>query len=345
MEKLSSLIRSWLTKIKIPPKWAGWAVFLGITFFTCWYILNPLGESFISVAAIELRLEVPVFQRLELEFATPVRIKSCILGRPEIYTRVKPASSKTGHDMAVEGVLTKLKLENYYTNQPGPYENVQPITINFASGDHVEIARVSIDEHSVELEKFLKHHLKNEAAITKVRYFRHAFAQRLSPLNDLISNWILTAGFFWTIWICAGVISMELKAWLYSRSFLTNHIEIASEEKDLGKSAAARKRASDRCKELWSRRDARYKYQQALGPAAGFIMTVASLIYSLSSSKVDVQLLIGGMHIAMVSTFLGLFLRIVALEGERVSFQLLAREMSELDALNEEDPETKESPQ
>ena len=68
-------------------------------------------------------------------------------------------------------------------------------------------------------------------------------------------------------------------------------------------------------------------------------MTAASLIYSLSSSKVDVQLLLGGMHIAMVSTFLGLLLRIVALEGERVSVQLLAREMSEIDALGEKQPE------
>lgn len=315
------------------------AVLLGITLASCWYILNLAGKPFISVPEIELRLELPVFQPLEMEFTKPVHIKNCILGRPEIYTRVKPASTKTGHDMAIEGVLTTLKLENYYTNQPGPLNQiVQPMTITMASGDHVEIARFPIDEQPVALEKFLELHLKNKASITRIRYFRHTFAQILVPLNDLISNWILTFGFFWTIWTCAGVILMELKAYAYPSSFFVDHIKNASGEKDLA-AAAARKRASDRCAELWSRRDTRYKYQQALGPAAGFIMTVASLIYSLSSSKVDVQLLIGGMHIAMVSTFLGLFLRIVALEGERVNFQLLAREMSELEALNEKEPE------
>ena len=118
-----------------------------------------------------------------------------------------------------------------------------------------------------------------------------------------------------------------------------DYIKRVSGEKDLA-AAAARKRASDRCAELWSRRDTKYKYLQALGPAVGFIMTVASLIYSLSSPKVDIQLLIGGMHVAMVSTFLGLFLRIVALEGERVSVKLLAREMSEIGALSEKEPES-----
>ncbi len=337
MQEISSLFRSGLSKIKAPP---GWAVLLGITLASCWYILNLTGESFISVPEIELRLELPFFQRLEMEFTKPVHIKSCILGRPEIYTRVKPASAKTGHDMAVEGALTTLKLENYYTNQLGPLNQiVQPMTISLASGDHVEIARVSIDEQPVALEKFLELHLKNKASITRIRYFRHAFAQILLPLNDVISNWVLTFGFFWTVWTCAGVIMMELKAYVYPSSLFVDHIKSASGEKDLA-AAAARKRASDRCADLWSRRDTRYKYQQALGPAAGFIMTVASLIYSLSSSKVDVQLLIGGMHIAMVSTFLGLFLRIAALEGERVSFRLFEREVKELEALSEKEPET-----
>jgi hypothetical protein len=45
------------------------------------------------------------------------------------------------------------------------------------------------------------------------------------------------------------------------------------------------------------------------------------------------------MHIAMVSTFLGLFLRIVALEAERVSVQLLAREVAELANGGEESEE------
>ena len=144
--------------------------------------------------------------------------------------------------------------------------------------------------------------------------------------------------FFGISWVVVRLLALEARVYLYPRRFLLRSIQKASREKDLS-SHAARERARDWCANVCSRREAMYRYLQALGPAAGFLMTVTSLIYSLSSSKVDVQLLIGGMHIAMVSTFLGLTLRIIALEGERASVSLLARETSEL-ARESKNPQT-----
>jgi hypothetical protein len=328
MQETSSAARTWLTKLKVP---SGWVVFLGICIATCYYILNPGGKQFIAVPGNELRLEVPLFTRLEIEFTKSVHIDTCILGRPEVYTRVGPASAKTGREMPVEDDSNTLRLQNCFTNQVGPVEQmVQPITIKIASGDRIEIAKASIDDKTIALGKFLTNHLKNRAYLTKCRYLRQTFAHQLSPLNDLISNWILTFMFFGVSWTVVKVVLIELQVYAYNPKMFAHHIRNVSGEESL-LSAAARKRALEQCAHIWSRRDTWYKYLQALGPATGFIMTVTSLIYSLSSSKVDIQLLLGGMHIAMVSTFLGLFLRIVALEGERVSVELLAREMAELE--------------
>ena len=165
MQEISSAIRSWLTRLKAPP---GWSVFLGICLVTSFYILNPGAKPFIAVLENELHLEVPVFRRIELKFTQPVGIRNCILGRPEIYTRVATASAKSGREMSVNGDIATLTIDNCYTNQTGPIQQmVQPITITVGPGDHLEIASVSVDERPVALETFLKLHVKNRAHITR----------------------------------------------------------------------------------------------------------------------------------------------------------------------------------
>jgi hypothetical protein len=332
MEEAPSVLKSWLTKVKVPP---GLRVFIGIGIITSFYILNPGAPPVLVVPNSELHLQVPVFRQLLIQFTQPQHVKSCILGRPEVCTRVSLASLTTGSEQSVDGdAVTNLTLVNCYTNGTGPDRMMlQPIKISVSS-DHMRIASVSIDNRAVPLEAFLKTHviqtrIRTPAYISQHRFFRDALASKVSDLNEPISNWALTFMFFGISWVVVRLLALEAQVFLYPRHFLIRTIQRASRERDLS-SHAARERAGEWCKNVWSQRDAMYRYLQALGPAAGFLMTVTSLIYSLSSSKVDVQLLIGGMHIAMVSTFLGLTLRIIALEGERASVSLLAREISEI---------------
>jgi biopolymer transport protein ExbB/TolQ len=80
---------------------------------------------------------------------------------------------------------------------------------------------------------------------------------------------------------------------------------------------------------------------QALGPAVGFILTVSSLVGALhpalrSSNNLDGFLT--GIHVAMISTFIGLLLRIIALWGERFNNELYERALLRLPAESEPNP-------
>ena len=151
MEEASSVFRSWLTKVKVPP---GLRVFIGISIVTSLYILNPGASPVLVVPNSELHLQVPVFRYLVIQFTQPQQVKSCILGRPEVYTHVLPGSLTTGSEQSMDGdAVTTLKLVNCYTNDTGPvHQMVQPIKISISS-DHMGIASVCIDDQAVPLDE------------------------------------------------------------------------------------------------------------------------------------------------------------------------------------------------
>jgi biopolymer transport protein ExbB/TolQ len=97
----------------------------------------------------------------------------------------------------------------------------------------------------------------------------------------------------------------------------------------------------DKCNETWYSRDRTFLFMQALGPAVGFILTVSSLVGALhpalrSSNNLDGFLT--GIHVAMISTFIGLLLRIIALWGERFNNELYERALLRLPAESEPNP-------
>jgi biopolymer transport protein ExbB/TolQ len=71
------------------------------------------------------------------------------------------------------------------------------------------------------------------------------------------------------------------------------------------------------------------RFLQALGPALGFILTVSSLVQALHPASLlgskGLDGFLSGIHVAMISTFLGLLIRIIALEAARVNDELLIR--------------------
>jgi len=99
-------------------------------------------------------------------------------------------------------------------------------------------------------------------------------------------------------------------------SFKLNNPHIIAEE--------YRQQASDKFAALWLKRDTWFQHLQLLGPALGFLLTVSSLIEALNPlrSGNDLEGFLAGIHVALISTFLGLLLRLVALEGARVNDKL-----------------------
>jgi len=328
MSERASFLRGFLTNLKAPPSWALLVTILGLSWF---YIANPFGTPVVRLNGLEIRLEMPVFRSLELHFSDNVLVSQCVVGQQRTYINTPPGDIVGGKQTQVDKASAILRIDNFATNTVGvsPYL-VQDIAIQLKSADHVEIAEVIIDGVKMELEKFSNAHLKSSWQMSSEKYIRQLISKKLSPLNDKVSNWLLTFMFFGILYVCARVLLLEF--WVYGvyvfrKAIFLERLKKLSKENDLSKEAA-KERAKNWCSEKWARRDAASKFLQALGPAAGFILTVSSLIYALASPKVDVELLISGMHIAMVSTFLGLFLRIVALEGERVSLELFSREFA-----------------
>lgn len=330
MSEWASFLRGLFTNLKAPPSWV---LFCGILIFTCWYVLNPWGADKIKLKDSEIILEMPVFRTVELHFSDSVFASHCDIGKPRAFNAPSAAVS-SGDRILIEKASPKLCISNSLASavDSSPYV-VQDLTVQLKSADHVEIVTALIDGVEQDLAKFSGAHLKGEWQMNHEQFLRKMLAAKLAPLNDKLSNWVLTFMFFGVIYVCARVLLLEF--WVYGiyvfkRSFFLERLIKLSNETDLGREAA-KERAKNWCSEKWARRDAACKFLQALGPAAGFILTVSSLIYALATPKVDVEHLISGMHIAMVSTFLGLFLRIVALEGERVSLELFSREFAEIE--------------
>jgi biopolymer transport protein ExbB/TolQ len=101
---------------------------------------------------------------------------------------------------------------------------------------------------------------------------------------------------------------------------------IAKSEKVSKKEGSAD--AFDKYAAHWAQLDKRFQFLQALGPAVGFILTVSSLVEALHPALLtanDLDAFLKGIHVAMIATFVGLLLRLVALEAARVNDKLLAR--------------------
>ena len=79
----------------------------------------------------------------------------------------------------------------------------------------------------------------------------------------------------------------------------------------------------------------RLSFAKTLGPAAGFLLTVSSLSAALHSSvgmQQDTFLFLSGIQIAVVATFVGLAIRIVAQWGQRVYRDIAERQLVLLNA-------------
>ena len=145
--------------------------------------------------------------------------------------------------------------------------------------------------------------------------------------NDPVSNWILTILFFGNSVLSSQLISLGLRAYASSdksfKKYLIKHLKVKNPN-----DKKQQEEAFDKYAAVWHRRDVSFRFLQALGPALGFILTVSSLISALNPALLignDINGFMTGIHVAMISTFLGLFLRIIALEASRVNDKLLYR--------------------
>jgi len=315
-------------KLKV---WSRFAPLLGIVVVAAWYILDPSGQPHIVVPDRGPSFDSGPFRKIEITFLDPIKISFYTFN---VLTQAAPQR------FVIAQQLKSLTITNPI---PAQADNGQQyrIAVELASKGVTEIIAVSIDDKSQDLRKF-KGKLVNEGTeLVTTRYIRKALAEFIFQWNDKVSNWILTLLFACIIWLLMFLLRMEFYHYTYSSERLENVLL----HKDSTTPHALRI-SLDRYTTRWSNWDDRFRFFQGLGPAVGFILTVTSLVEVLHPTvraANDVDSFLGGIHIALISTFLGLVLRLVAMEGARVNDLLLIRVESIVGSKEQRDPDSRAS--
>lgn len=233
------------------------------------------------------------------------------------------------HTTNVDKDLSALDIKSLFVNQETfQYESNCVVTINFGSVIDLEVDSVSLDNREVVLSSFAKDYLTSPGKLRQAFYIREWLATALHQVNDPVSNLVLTIMWVGICFLAWTVARMEWAAYFYGASQFEMRLGRLcgfSSVREL--SLEQRRDALSRCDAFWEQWDGRFRFWQMLGPAIGFVLTVSSLIQAFFTvrSVSDIESFTQGLNIAMVSTFLGLLLRIIALEAERVNLRLLIK--------------------
>jgi hypothetical protein len=242
----------------------------------------------------------------------------------------------------VDAEVLTLNVVNPQAQPKGtPSNEVFVVTVEGVHAVSAEIVSVSVDDHPMNLRNFVESNLKGVHQYVRVNYIRTRLANLLYKMNDPVSNWVLTFMFAWCVLATIQVGRLAIAAHLYQDKAFDNYLSRSWRIRDLT-DEAQRPNNENRCDAQWYSLHRSFHFLQALGPAIGFILTVSSLVAALhqaSLSSNDLDGFLKGIHVAMISTFVGLLLRIIALWGERFNNDLYDRAILRLPA--ESEPKTR----
>jgi hypothetical protein len=337
-------IPEWIWKniaklVKVPRAMAG---ILAVLTLTCLTIFCK--HSYVSIPGSEVLLRLGQFERCTITFKNEVSFESYEIRQDVIMTnmavgfrtnRVNLSQSLKPNNASILIITNALYIQQKALANTVPEYNVD--IYNVAS-TRCDITKFSIDGEPVNLKEFIKHNLCNaKYKYVRFRYIREDLAQIIYRWNDDVSNWLLTILVSGMCLFMILLLNMEFKSFTTDRHFvkgleslLKMKIRHSSEQQQI---------AYDRFHDICVKWNSRFIFLQALGPALGFILTVSSLIASLdpatfSGAGTDLDTFLNGIHVAMIATFIGLLLRLLALEAARVNLLLLRRAFVLLSANN-----------
>jgi hypothetical protein len=221
-----------------------------------------------------------------------------------------------------------LTIRNHLKENKSKYDDSEitklEITIWLKNRSPVIINSVFVDGRPIDIKLFYSENLFSPAkTLNKVRYIRRDLSDFLLNFTDPISNLVLIIGVFYGLYLL-GVLIQILFSYLFRywdpQKFISNlQKEFNIVIKEDVTNAKISFLESHQKKERWNRQ------LQLLGPAIGFILTIASLIVGLNPSLKEVQnieIFFETIQIAMVSTFVGLGIRIIAIFSQFLNNKL-----------------------
>ncbi len=316
-EKLWPLLKRWLP------------VFTILT-STVLFIVKPAGGPHISIPGNEIIFDIISFQHAEITFANPVKIQKYAIEVKTLTVDEPIGTPSQITNITIEQEIKTLTVTNPIAttaNFKTGNNTVYAVHVNAQEGAVFDIAAISIDGDAKDLKRFCEQSIKVRCDYIRFNYMRQWLSQIIFKCNDFVSNIILTVLVFYLVWFGIGLTKMEMIAYLTSDKMFGErlqkclHIEKMSDQKQ-------KQDGLDKYVALYDQSDARYRFLQTLGPAVGFILTVTSLVQALHAPTTTVNGIEGfmsGIHIAMISTFVGLLLRLFAMEAARVNEVLLVR--------------------
>jgi hypothetical protein len=321
MEKLVAYAHTLATWIKVR---RSSTLGLSVALATAIYIWDPTNKAHINVAGATLALELPSFNNCDLYLHNPVRIGSYSVGVKTGPAPLPAGSTASLLEVPVNHTVAVLTVTNPASKQPGFLRDpsqVYLVHISSADAESIGIDAVTIDGQKVPLKSFLEKNVRSQqATLVRGRYIRQAIARAIYNMNDWVSNFILTAMVFYISVLMAQVGILEFTTYFHPTHGFTKILRRCGDSMD----ANERQRALAIFEADWLKRDSAFQHRQLLGPALGFILTVSSLVAALYPSSMgnNMEGFLAGIHVALISTFLGLFMRLVALEGARVNDKL-----------------------
>jgi len=290
------------------------------------YIVVLASKPFISVSGNLLIFDLPSFQSCTITFKNPVTVLKYDVSRGHfeqlgVVPEISINSVKVGRNLSVLTVVNNDSQQNSGTNINQGYH----VAIVNGSSLSSDIETIATNNVAIDLKFFLTNNLKSKGEIFRCRYIRKDLSTIITFLNDPVSNWILAIMFFGISALSLMLVKMEWKAIFFTENQFKNSLIKSLKISDINNPEEC-KRAFAEYAARWYGLHNWFRFLQALGPAVGFILTVSSLIAALHPAlhaTNDLDAFINGIHVAMISTFLGLLLRIVALEASRVNDVLL----------------------
>ena len=329
MKVLAELIEKILSRLNLRKKLA---VAVSIIFVTIFWIHSPwiTNNCYIKVSK-RLLFEIPKnFVDYNIVFKNSVYIKAYSIWlfneKGKQYEKGKNVKlgKKLNHLTIDADIIKKLKNETF--------EKLR-IDVFYSQPMQIEIKEVYINGSKINLKTFFDKNLKtmdmDKVYVDRV-YTREYISQFLLRYNDQISNYLLTIIFLLSMYLVIQLFTLSIrykrsdkafKRYIFKEHSLSNpefnenfHIEVDNAKHEYAES--------------YLRKDTWLRFLQVMGPAFGFILTVASLITALHPSiqqKQNISTFFGAIQVAMVSTFLGLLIRMLAVFLQRVNDKLFNR--------------------
>ena len=293
------------------------------------YVMSPalFGYGYIKAPPNTIAFTLPKqFQSCDLKFSKKIFVQSY-----GISPRLKQSLGKS---IKISSKVVRKEVESMEIHNP--YDKTRAlgviegyiIKVYFKTVFPIEITGVSVDGSTQELKTFLEKNIAvSGVSYVDNEYIREDISAFLLLYNDQVSNYLLTAMFISLILMVAYVLRLQMRAYLYTDKRFLKYISQGFDVAETcTKEDAAR--AAEKYANYYVRQDSWFRFTQIMGPAIGFTLTVSSLIAALhpiTENTNDISGFMAGMHIAMISTLLGLIIRIVGSVSQRVNDKLFSR--------------------